>query len=321
MTRTPSPLPPGLGDVFRVGRALDEGATSRRLRASDLEAPFHGVRRIPASPSPEDHDPLAQDRATFRRVLRDARAYAEVMPAGAFFVGRTAAILHGLPLEPGAALEVGVRAPSRAPRAAGVHGVKVAGQLVSTGSCAGVPVTSPASTWAMLGRDLTVRQLVVVGDAIVRVPRGRSGIPMPEARLATVAQLAAAAHAGSRRGSARLREALELVRPGSMSPLETEFRLDAAAAGLPAPELDGEIRDARGRLLGISEFVYRPWRVVVEVEGDHHRTSRAQWHRDLDKYAAYAAEGWEVVRVTSRHIRSGSAVRLLRDALARRAAT
>ena len=70
--------------------------------------------------------------------------------------------------------------------------------------------------------------------------------------------------------------------------------------------------------IGITEFVYRRQRVVVEVEGDHHRTSRAQWNRDIDKYAAYAAEGWEVVRLTSRHVRGGQATPIVSQVLRRR---
>ena len=203
----------------------------------------------------------------------------------------------------GGDLEVGVVAPRRAPRRRGIRGVKVDAALVAVRTHAGLPVASPASTWAMLGAALSVRDLVRVGDAIVRVPRDARGVPMPHERLATVAQLEAALRAGRRRGAGRLREALALVRVGSSSPLETDFRIDAAAAGLPEPELDVEVRDRRGRLLGISEIVYSRFRTVVEVEGDHHRTSRAQWARDIEKYAAYVAEGWEVVRLTSLHIR------------------
>jgi very-short-patch-repair endonuclease len=79
-----------------------------------------------------------------------------------------------------------------------------------------------------------------------------------------------------------------------------------------------EIRDGRGILLGISEIVYPHYRVVVEVEGDHHRTSRAQWNRDLDKYDAYASGGWETVRLSSLHIRRNrDAVRRVAAALRR----
>ena len=91
-------------------------------------------------------------------------------------------------------------------------------------------------------------------------------------------------------------------------------------AGLPEPELDVEIRDASGSLCGITEIVYRKYRTLVEIEGDHHRTDQQQWDRDIEKYAAYVAEGWEVVRLTSRHIRGSHprAVAIVREVLKRR---
>ena len=155
----------------------------------------------------------------------------------------------------------------------------------------------------MLGRELSMRELVVVGDAIVKIPRDHRGRLQPEQQLATIEQLRRAVKAGHRRGVAKLREALAHIRVGSSSPLETEYRLDAAAAGLPEPELDVEIRDAGGSLCGITEVVYPEYRTLVEIEGDHHRTDQQQWDRDIEKYAAYVAAGWEVVRLTSRHIR------------------
>lgn len=183
----------------------------------------------------------------------------------------------------------------------------------------GLAVASPASTWAMLAGELSVRELVIIGDAIVRVPRDDWGAAHPEAALATTEQLRDAIAAGPRRGIRKLRQAIELVRVGSASPLETEYRLDADAAGLPDPELDVEIFDADGRRIGITEVVYRRYRVLVEIEGDHHRTSRRQWERDIEKYAAYVAAGWEVVRLTSSHIRGRRprAVEIVRAALVR----
>ncbi|MFT4221182.1 MAG: hypothetical protein QM611_11810 [Microbacterium sp.] len=296
------------------------GVTPRRLRAKDLHTPFRGVRAVPTAAAEPDDTPLARDRAARDHVLLLGRAYAEVMPPHAFFVGRTAAVALGLPTAHGEDLEVGVLAPSRAPRRAGVRGIKVAPTLVSVRKHEGLRMSSPASTWAMLARECSVRELIVIGDAVVRVPRDRRGDAHPERALATIEQLRSAAAAGPRRGVQRLREALERIRVGSASPLETEFRLDAEDAGLPTPELDVPIRDANGRLLGISEIVYRELRIVVEIEGDHHRTSRAQWNRDLEKYAAYAAAGWEVVRLTSTHVRGAKrqGVSITHDALRRR---
>lgn len=109
---------------------------------------------------------------------------------------------------------------------------------------------------------------------------------------------------------------------GSASPLETDYRLAAEDAGLPECELDVEIRDSSGRLLGICDAVYAAQRVIVEIEGDHHRTDRTQWDRDIEKYAALVADGWEIIRLTARHIRQRHprGPELVRAALARRSA-
>lgn len=105
-----------------------------------------------------------------------------------------------------------------------------------------------------------------------------------------------------------------------MSPLETDTRLEVVEAGLPEPELDVEIRAAvGGQLLGIADLRFRAYRVLVEVEGDHHRTDPAQWSRDIEKLAAYAAEGYETVRVTAAHVRRepARAIAVIRAALVR----
>lgn len=316
MPITPSALPPEFAGAFARKMALDAGVTARRLRAKDLEIPFRGVR----SPKRQDLEitsdgPLERDRAVEREVLHLARAYRLIMPPHAFFAGRTAAVLYGAPVAHGSDLDVAVHSPARAVRRRGIHGVKVAPHLASVREHRGLRVSSPASTWAMLGTTVTARELVIVGDALVRVPRDDRG--MPTVALTTIEELARAVSAGPRPGVARLRGVLDQIRVGSSSPLETEYRLDAAARGLPEAELDVEIMGPDGRRAGITEVVYRRYRVLVEVEGDHHRTSRAQWNRDIEKYAAYAAAGWEVVRLTGLHVRSGRAPAIVAGALRR----
>lgn len=263
--------------------------------------------------------PLAIDRAQQAAVEQAVRAYLLVMPAHAFICGRTAAILWGAPLAAGPDIDVGVLAPARAIRRAGVRGRKLAPHLVGVvdGGCR---ISSPASTWAMLGAELGIRDLVRVGDAFVRVPRDASGMPRPADRLATIDQLGGAASAGRRVGAAKLARALQLIRVGAMSPLETDMRLELREARLPEPVLDVEIRGERGALLGIADAAYLDERVLIEVEGDHHRTDRAQWNRDIEKHRAYVAAGWDVVRLTGWHIRSDRprAPALVRDALVRR---
>src|SRR5690606_30081881 len=88
-----------------------------------------------------------------------ALTYALVIPAAQFFTHLTAALLWELPLPPAVircaslAPDVGVMNPGRAPRSRRVrpHEVRPGGAHVVTHPTHHVRLTSPASTWAMLG--------------------------------------------------------------------------------------------------------------------------------------------------------------------------
>lgn len=305
MPVAPRPLDPTLGDAFSVAEALRAGHSPSRMRARDLERPFHGVRQLPdaAAPADDDAEPLARDRAARAVVAREVVAYGQVAPPLSFIAGRSAAVLWGLPVDPGTQLCVGVFAPDRAPRRPGIRATKIAPHLATIREVDGVRLTSPATTWAMLGGELSQRELVIMGDAVVCIPRDEAGRPRPDRQLATIARLEAAALVPRRRHRGRLLAALADIRVGSMSPLETDHRLQCAAAGLPEAMLDVEIRDAEGILLGIADAFYPDHGVIVEVEGDHHRTSRGQWLRDIEKHAAYVRAGYEVVRLVGAQVR------------------
>ena len=73
----------------------------------------------------------------------------------------------------------------------------------------------------------------------------------------------------------------------------------------------------RGRRIAIADAAYPDHRVIVEVEGDQHRTDRDQWNRDIDRQADLVAAGWEVVRLTAAHLCSGQAAHRVRAALER----
>lgn len=322
---TPSHLPRALGAHFSVAGGREAGLTRRRMRAKDLDRPFHGARRTVSDISSEqeaiagDTAPLAITRSDMRRVRAKALSFLQVAAPGSFVCGASAAMLRGYPVATSSELDVAVVAPRRAPKGRGVKGRRLEPHLVEVEVVDGIPASTPASTWAMLGRDLSLRKLIILGDAIVRIPRDERGIPHPERAGATIDQLQASIDAGSRAGVKKLRAALDRIRVGCSSPLETEYRLDSEDAGLPEPELDVDIRDARGRRLGISEFAYPRYGVVVEIEGDHHRSSKQQWNRDVQKYRDYANAGWEVVRLTAHDVRTQrTAVRIVREVLIRR---
>lgn len=321
MPRLPQPLPLSLGTSFTHAEALAAGVTPGRLRGRDLERPFHGVRMRPAPADETDDGPLALDRRRREQVRRRVVAVAPTLSPHAFFAGWTDAALWGAPLpddfDPDGDLCVATPHPVRAPRGCGIRSHAVRPHLISTVDRGGVRVSSPATTWAMLGGECDERWLVIVGDHLVRVPRDDRGTRLPSAQLTTIERLRAAAVEPGRRHRSQLLGALDRVRVGSGSRLETDYRLDAEAAGLPPMELDVEIRDGGARLLGIADGVYPRYGVIVEVEGDHHRTSRRQWNRDIDRIAAFTVEGWDVTRLTGARVRGGTATDVVASALRR----
>jgi len=327
-------LRPRPGSVFTIKGAALAGVTRGRIdRHPEVRAPIPGVR-IRVRPIPED-EPVWETRR--RTVLQLAQAYRMVMPPHVFFSHTTAVEIYGAGLpaplsarkfdlaRPGTSMsgliEASAFAPRRSPRAA----VVVAHQ-VSAGTCSviehgGFRVSDPASTWAMLADRLTVEELVVLGDSLVRRKRvGGTPLELAPPALTTVDDLAVAVYAGRRRGAAKLRQALPLVRQGASSDLETLQRLAMRADGLPEPELDFDVFTESGMFLGCSEFAFPRHKVAMECEGDQHRTDRAQWNRDIRKYQAYMEAGWLVVRATGPEIRYGRAepVRRVRAALIQR---
>lgn len=337
MPRDPRPLPASLGEGFSVRQAADAGVTRRRLRGSDLEAPLRGVRLRPRAKRTADDVPDAGGRAPEAaelraEILRRARAYATIAPPHALFTRVTAAIAWGLPLplrvlrrfaamrspatdpegrrtpRPDATtarepreLDVGVPVPHRASKASGIRGHQLKIAPGDVRSANGLTVTSPAMTWALLAPELSVDELIELGDAIVRIPRAmgmRRGDPA--SALASIADLEATTAGGRRHGATKLREALPQIRVGSASPPETRVRLACVRAGLPEPALDVDVFDAEGHAIGYTELAYIDERILIEYEGDHHRTDRAQWYRDIEKHAAAVAAGWNVIRLTAK---------------------
>jgi hypothetical protein len=345
MPRTPTRLPDHLGTSFSVRSALTAGVSARRLRHPDLAAPFRGVR-VRRVDTPQGRDETFSDespraveaRRLAAQIIEHARAFAAIAPDDWFFCRVTAAVLWGLPVplrllrsamrpvsRRGArvsarGIDAAVLAPRRASRAKGVRGFQLSPLQVSVRTLDGLRVTSPATTWALLADELTIDELIEIGDAIVRIPRRRGMLRGTEAdALGSIAQLSAAADVPYRRHAGKLKEAVAQVRVGSSSPAETRTRLACMRAGLPDPNLDYDVIAGDGNPIGFTEFAYPEFNLLIEYEGDHHRTDRDQWQRDVDKHAACVDEGWEVLRLTSKHLYPSTtpAVDRIRTALIR----
>ncbi|GAA2033149.1 hypothetical protein GCM10009819_16530 [Agromyces tropicus] len=272
----PRPLPPPLrAGAFTVHAADALGVTRGRLRASDLTAPYPGVRMVGAPVGLEE-----QCRAFARRMRREQ-----------VFSHMTAASLWGLPIpveHEGAPLHV-TALNGREPRVDGVIGHRVRPERVRWLVLRGLPVVSAADAWCQLATTLRPDDLIAAGDALL-------GWPVPMIRTE---ELDAAIERHRRGRGARARDAARQdVRPGSASRRESLLRLAVVRAGLPEPECNGRIRLAGGRTVH-GDLVFRAQRVLLEYDGDHHRTDTAQFARDVDRLNALAAAGWTVLRVRS----------------------
>lgn len=274
---------------------MDAGVTLRRLRAGDLEAPFWGVRSVPFAATADDG--LVDEGA--RRLRHRIEAYAERRAPSRFFTGLSALVIwcDMLPVRTLPLLDVGVFAPERAPRARGIHGHQLAHHLATVTEHEGLPVTSPATTWATLARELPWRDLVAVGSLLVTPPRGRGGAITGPAATSLEA-LRAAVDAGPRTGVAALRAALPFVRIGARSRPEVHLFLAIVQAGLPEPLYDLPVFDGDGALIGIFDLAYTREHVLVEFQGDYHRLSAQAWAADIRKIERARDAGWTVVQIT-----------------------
>lgn len=238
------------GGVFTRRQALESGLTGaqiRVLRAGSWRGLRRGVyaeRALVASLSPEA-----------RHVL-DAAAYAVASRLEPAASHRTAALAHGLPLlgSPPAVPQL-TRTPRSADDTSRTPGLHVAALLESERTTVGgVPVTDLSRTAVDIARSESVRDGLVVADAVLHrlVPR--------EDLLA-----AARAHRGWPGGSQAWRVAA-FADGRAENPLETLTRLAYRQTRLPAPESQVEVwRD--GRFVALVDFLFRDQRTVGEADG------------------------------------------------------
>lgn len=284
-----SPLPPELANsAFTAADARQAGLSKDWLRGRGMVSLGRGIR------APRD---LELDLAGL------VRPYTR-FNAGTAASHDTAARLWGFP------------APERRPYASQIHVLRafgcaevkrdnvvghrariLAGETVwDDGLC----VTTRERTWLDLAESLTVDDLVVIADHLVRIPRPEfEDRTEPYATVDSLARLLAG-HRG-KRGIRKARAALELCRIGADSPPETRLRLALHRAGLPEPLVNAPLMDAGGRILHSPDLSYPEFRVAVEYEGAGH-SHPDQIDRDIGRAERVAAAGWIEVRISKRHM-------------------
>ena len=271
---------------FTRGDAIAAGVSPSSLKGSRFRRIFRGVyvhASVPAHP-----------------VLR-AQAALLLHPPGAFASHASAGRVYDVPLPslPDEHVSVITHRDRRSRPGLRAH-VAPPGTPVEV--VRGVRVSAPAQMFVELAGMLSLVDLVVVGDALVRLRR-----VTPE---------------GLREfcdGSSSLsaRRAAAHVRAGVDSPMETRLRMLIVLAGLPEPEINHRIVED-GRVRYRFDLSYPALRIVVEYDGRQHRDDLDQWDHDTDRRDWLDAEGWLLVPVFSRGIYRDPAKTVARVAAALR---
>ncbi|MGJ9424341.1 hypothetical protein ACHABX_00700 [Nesterenkonia halotolerans] len=303
-------LPPQLTTrAFTAAEALREGLPRERLRRRDILALGSGVHVARA---------LA-DVCTPQETL-EIKAAALLRDRPEMWVSHhTAAEIHGLwlpdRLQKDGRLHLAHPAgPDVWTRREGVCGHRVSLRRQDVVTRRGLRVATPARTWLDLGRLCTVRELIIIGDQLVRHPYPRfEGRAAPHATLAELRSLLE--ESPGTPGRRRCLAALTWIRVGADSVPETLLRLALIRAGLPEPQLQVPAQP-RFRWSPRADLGYPALKIAIQYDGETHFTPHQQ-RADQRRDNVFFAEGWRLLRFNQQDHREGfeRAVGQVRSAL------
>jgi hypothetical protein len=217
-----------------------------------------------------------------------AAAVLHVMPKGSVLSHLTAARLRGLPLPDAAADEpVHVLVPKPAhPRIAGVRAHLVQG-LPAYDLHGDLPVSPAARNWVDLAGTLDRLTAVQLGDSILFRKLSTPEEFETELRI-------------RRPVIRRARELYPLLDARSASPMESEVRLLLIDEGLLGFVVNVAVTDEDGGWICEPDIAWlRPLKVAIQYQGDHHRTDRKQWQRDISGEDLMREHGWILIRLVA----------------------
>jgi hypothetical protein len=261
----------------------------------DSREPFIGSEAL-ACGALSRHQLRARYRAVFPNVYlsRDAQVSLELRISAAWLwsgraatiVGAAASALHGAKWIPDDVPVELNHSNTRPPR--GVLTRRDALLDGETQTLDGRTVTTPERTAFDIGRRGAVHSAVVRLDALARA----TGFKVDDVLRVT------RCHPHSP-GLRRLETALELVDPGAESPRESYLRLLLIDAGLPRPQTQIPVLGTDGIPVAYLDLGWEDQMVAVEYDGDHHRTDRRQYVKDIRRQEMLERMGWIIVRVVA----------------------
>lgn len=248
-----------------TGEALAAGITERVLGGPRYRQLFIGVHLAASVEVTE------QIRVT---------AALKVLPTGTRVTSVTALHLYGVTVGPERPLRFVAVHP---------HAVRRAGIVLSR--CTTLPphrgtLVSPEHAFVSAASHLNLLELVTAGDWLVRL------------RRCSLSSLVAYVANSRGRGAMAARRAVALVRERVDSPRETRLRLALVLAGLPDPRCNPLI-GTDDRPISRVDLVYVLFRVLIEYEGDQHRSDRRQWNTDIGRHEDFLEGGYTLIRVTA----------------------
>lgn len=302
--KVPSPLPHPLSRFpFTRQEAADAGITERRLRHPGLHRPSRGIR-VPLVDDPSNLASVlrAYTRVTGLAAASHASAF-KVWEFPGFLPGSDEPVLH-------------VSRPDRVAimRRTGVRGHRAQFFEDEIVCLEGLLITSRVRTWLDCARKMSIDEITVVADHLLRVPRvDLEGRVEPFATKADLEEMLDR-HKGTP-GIQKARVALEQARLGADSAPETRLRLALAYAGLPEPEVNVGTMLRTG-VIRQPDLSYPEQQVAVEYDGEVH-SGPGQVVRDIAREEDFARAGWLLVRISKRHMENDAraAVRKIRSAL------
>jgi hypothetical protein len=114
------------------------------------------------------------------------------------------------------------------------------------------PVTAAPHVFVQLAERLPLLDLVVAGDAMVRL--GHTSLDA----------LRETAHDIRGRRGVRALLAARSVRSGVDSPMETRLRQPILLAGLPEPDINRDVISSQGGWLARPDLSYPEWKIAIE---------------------------------------------------------
>jgi len=154
----------------------------------------------------------------------------------------------------------------------------------------GIRVSTPEQTFIDLACVLSLVDLVVLGDSLVKAQR------------TTARRLADMADDWPGRGSRPARRAAGFVRDGVDSPMETRLRMLMVTAGLPEPVVNHIEYNSKGGWSRRFDLSYPELMLLIEYDGRQHAESDGQWGHDLDRRESLDRDGWRLIVIRSKGI-------------------